>query len=205
MAGRFVVLEGIDGAGTTTQARLLEQALARKGTSVVTTREPSDGPIGTLIRAALTGRVRLPEAAGSGMLTEETVALLFAADRLDHYQATIRPAVERNMWVISDRYLDSSLAYQGVLMDDSWVSLINRHAVRPDLTVFLDVDVDVALARIGASRLGTERFEKRELLLNVRNAYLRLYANHGPEVLFLDAHRCVEDIHQAIVEAIEAL
>src|SRR5713101_5144548 len=96
--GRFIVLEGIDGAGTTTQAQLLSAELRRDGHLVLTTREPSDGPVGTLIRQALTGRLSLPERAGP--LSDETLALLFAADRLDHLQAQILPALQRGEVVI---------------------------------------------------------------------------------------------------------
>ncbi|HYY53573.1 MAG TPA: dTMP kinase, partial [Myxococcales bacterium] len=109
--GRFIALEGLDGSGTTTQAERIASVLRAQGRRVLLTREPSDGPIGTLIRLALTGRLGLPQR--SGPLTEEALALLFAADRVDHLAAVIEPALERGELVVCDRYVLSSLAYQG--------------------------------------------------------------------------------------------
>ncbi|HLL53606.1 MAG TPA: dTMP kinase, partial [Myxococcaceae bacterium] len=100
--GRFFVLEGLDGAGTTTQCERLASELRSRGFRVLVTREPSDGPVGTMIRQALTGRLGMP--GGNGPLAPETLALLFAADRADHLHARVRPALERGEIVISDRY-----------------------------------------------------------------------------------------------------
>jgi dTMP kinase len=143
--GRFVVLEGIDGSGTTTQAALAARSLRSDGLTVWETREPSDGPIGTLIRQALKGRLGLP--AFTGGLTERTLALMFAADRLDHLEAEILPALRRGEVVICDRYLLSSLAYQGATCPIGWVEEINAGAITPDLTLFLDVQPETAAHR----------------------------------------------------------
>ena len=120
--GRFIVLEGLDGAGTTTQAERIARALRERGSKVVVTRQPSDGPIGTQLRHALTGRLSLPN--GRGPLTEDTLALLFAADRLDHLAAIVEPALARGEIVLCDRYVLSSLAYQGSALPMAWVESI---------------------------------------------------------------------------------
>ena len=133
--GLFVVLEGIDGAGTTTQAERLVTALRAEGYRASSTREPSDGPIGTMIRQALKGRLGLPNHAGP--LGPQTLTLLFAADRVDHLEAQVLPALDRGEIVICDRYVLSSLAYQGMTLPMEWVSGINAFAARPDITLFL--------------------------------------------------------------------
>src|SRR4051794_39709628 len=110
-AGRFIVIEGLDGAGTTTQTERLATRLREEGHRVLTTREPSDGPVGMLLRQALTGRLTLPGA--HAPLADETLALLFAADRTDHLASRVEPALGRGEVVLCDRYVLSSLAYQG--------------------------------------------------------------------------------------------
>jgi dTMP kinase len=150
--GHFVVIEGIDGSGTTTQCALLADRLSEKGLPAHTTREPSDGPIGVLIRQVLTGRVVTPSPHGARPPTWTTMAALFAADRLDHLEAEIHPNLNDGVAVICDRYDYSSVAYQTVSGGggediSSWVLELNRHARRPDLTLVLDVDPVVAASR----------------------------------------------------------
>src|SRR5262249_53814736 len=169
-AGRFIVLEGIDGAGTTTQAELLSTELRREGRQVLTTGEPSDGPIGTLIRQALTETLHPPIQWGA--LSDDALALLFAADRLAHLRAQILPALERGQVVICDRYLLSSLAYQGSVLPVDWVEQINARAISPDLTIFLEVNAEIAAER-RASRGGkAELFENPERQRKVIQQYL---------------------------------
>jgi len=201
--GKFIVLEGIDGAGTTTQAQCLKSWLAGRGIQSVITREPSDGPVGMLIRNALRGRIRLPEVAGGGELPKETIALLFAADRVDHLRAEIFPALDRGIWVISDRYVHSSVAYQGTLIDTDWVAQINRYAVEPDLTLFLEIDVDTALGRIGADRVQTDIFETRELLERIAAGYGELYASGPDSTAVLDSTLPLEQVTRAMTDAVE--
>jgi dTMP kinase len=167
--GRFIVLEGIDGAGTTTQAQRLAAAL-RAGPAareVHVTREPSDGPIGTFIRSILTGRVVNANGAAPPW---EAMALLFAADRMDHVRAEIEPVLQRGGIVISDRYDASSLAYQSVSSGANssaatlgWIRALNVHARRPDLTLVLSVPHEVAAKRRDARGLSEELYEKLEL------------------------------------------
>lgn len=204
--GTFVVLEGIDGAGTTTQAARIAQALRGEGRKVLATCEPSDGPIGMLIRQALTRRLGLP--GGKGALSPETLALLYAADRTDHLQAQILPALERGEIVLSDRYLLSSLAYQGASLPMGWVEEVNGFAVPPDLTLFVSVEVAVAVRR-RAQRGGFEElFDAEEKQRRIARQYLaairrrarkdrivRLDGNAGPEEVTAQA---LKAIHAAI-------
>lgn len=169
MRGLFVVLEGIDGAGTTTQVARLAAILRAEGHRVLTTREPSDGPVGVMIRQALATRLVLP--GGRGPLTPETLALLFAADRTDHLAAQVRPALEAGTLVLCDRYVLSSLAYQGMELPQQWVGAVNDFAEAPDLTLFLEVDPAVAGER-RAQRGGTaELFEVDELQRKIAAQY----------------------------------
>lgn len=153
MSGSFVALEGIDGSGTTTQASLLTSWLLEQGRAVRLTREPSDGPIGSLIRLILKGRVT--SGVAGTPVDPGAIALLFAADRLDHIDTVIAPAMASGACVVSDRYVASSLAYQSIDLDIAWVKSINLMARQPDLTIFLRLDASVAIDRI-AKRQGTE-------------------------------------------------
>ena len=150
-AGRFVVLEGIDGAGTTTQVAKLVERLRREGAPPVrATREPSDGPIGALVRQVLSGRIVSPGGRAPGWAT---MALLFAADRMDHVESEIEPFLADGGIVVSDRYDASSLAYQSVSSGSGgeravdWIRQLNTHALRPDLTIVVDLPPDVAAER----------------------------------------------------------
>ncbi len=159
--GRFVVLEGLDGTGKSTHARLLVERLEAAGVKVHRTREPSDGPVGTFIREAIARREL--DGPGEWLPDADVLALLFAADRVDHVRTEVEPVLDAGVWVVSDRYLPSSLAYQtgGQWPDEhfvqnaidlehsqrEWVSTLNRKAIVPDLTIVLDLDPDLAAAR----------------------------------------------------------
>jgi dTMP kinase len=162
--GRFIVLEGLDGAGTTTQAERLAQALRAQGQQVLTTREPSEGPVGQLLRRALTGQLQRK-------LTSQALALLFAADRIDHLQSEVLPALEAGTQVICDRYVLSSLAYQGVDSPMEWVATLNAEARAPDLTLFLEVDVATAAKRRAARGGAPELFEVDALQRKIAQQY----------------------------------
>ncbi len=146
--GRFIVIEGIDGAGTTTQVKRLVAELRSRNIPASETREPTDGPVGMLLRQVLRGR--LVSASGAAPSWQE-LGLLFAADRLDHAASELRPRLAVGGWLISDRYDYSSVAYQSASAGDvaviPWLRELNRHAPRPDLTVVVDVSPDVARAR----------------------------------------------------------
>ncbi|MEZ4394803.1 MAG: dTMP kinase [Polyangiales bacterium] len=205
----FIVLEGIDGAGTTTQTARLAAALRARGDSVRTTREPSDGPIGVLIRQVLTGRLVLP-GERSEPLGWETMAALFAADRLDHVAAEIAPALRERTVVISDRYDASSVAYQGVTAGDdsvfAWILALNARARRPDLTVVLDVSPEVALARRTARAGRAEIYDDPALQSRLAGFY-RDIERHFPNdrVVHVNGDADADAVHRAVLAAVEAL
>jgi dTMP kinase len=165
MAGRFIVLEGIDGAGTTTQCARLAARLRTAG-PVRTTREPSDGPVGATIRQILAGRI---VGAGGRAPGWATMALLFAADRADHVDAEIAPFLATGGTIISDRYDASSLAYQSVSSGRGgegtveWIRTLNKHARRPDLTIVLDVPAEVAATRRASRGDAAQLYDQNEL------------------------------------------
>jgi dTMP kinase len=152
---QLIVLEGLDGAGTTTQARRLAQHLRARGQPAHLTREPSDGPIGRLIREMLTGQHALP----GQPISQSTFGLLFAADRIDHLQREVDPQLAAGAIVVSDRWYHSSLAYQGTGADRDWIAMLNSRARRPDLTIFLQVRPEVAAQRRIAAGRVQELFE----------------------------------------------
>jgi len=174
----FIVLEGIDGCGSTTHAKLLAEAIEKRGFQVVLTCEPSTGPIGTLIRQALQRRLPGPDPATPHSFDWTAMALLFAADRMDHLHSTILPALGTGSVVISDRYDLSSLAYQSVTShSDSdaipWIRELNAQARRPDLTLVIDVPAEVAEERRRLRGGVEELFEKRELQARLATVYTR--------------------------------
>jgi dTMP kinase len=201
--GKFVVLEGLDGAGTTTQTARLADALRARRVPVRATREPSDGPIGTMIRQVLAGRIILPTGRAPGWAT---MALLFAADRMDHVEAEIEPFLVSGGFVLSDRYDASSLAYQSVVSGRGgsdpveWIRTLNRHALRPDLTIALDVSADVAAARREARGEPIQLYEQNEVQRALAVFYRGL-AEHmrGDKVVLLRADGSVDDVHAQVL------
>jgi dTMP kinase len=203
--GRFIVLEGLDGAGTTTQTERLAAALRAEGHAVLTTREPSDGPVGTLIRQALTGRLVLP--GGAGPLAPETLALLFAADRTDHLRAKVLPALEAGKVVLSDRYVLSSLAYQGASLSMAWVDAINSHAIPADLTLFVGVAPEVAARRRAVRGEAAELFEADEAQRRIARQYLAAIRRRGgrERVVRIDGSQSVEAVTAAALAEVRKL
>lgn len=165
--GALIALEGIDGAGTTTQARLLVEWLIGRGERAHLTCEPSSGPVGRLLRDILGHRVGRPVDAAA-------VALLFAADRVDHLRAEIEPLRQQGTHVVTDRYLVSSLAYQSLEHDLSWVAEINRLAPDPDLTIYLRVDPGLARQRREARGSTQDLFEVDEMQRRISANYDQL-------------------------------
>jgi dTMP kinase len=203
--GVFIAFEGVDGAGTTTQAQLLEQWLEGLGRKALLTREPTDGPIGLTIRAILEGRLKDPRFAEERSPTDPAVmALLFAADRIDHMSQEMRPALEAGTDVITDRYLCSSLAYQSVDLPLEWVREINARAMNPDLTIYLRVPLKVAMTRI-EKRQGDSRdlYENRKMLEAVTNGYERVFSTSDlPGVVVLDGTETIESLAAKIQDVL---
>ncbi len=191
--GLFLVLEGIDGAGTTTQARLLAEWLESLGHKVTLTAEPTTRPVGALIRQILQGKL--------GEADETTMAFLFAADRADHMRSVILPALAAGRTVVSDRHYLSSVAYQSLGVEMAWVESLNSRFRRPDLTFFLDIDPAIGLARKQRQGNATERYEKVALLERVRANYLAAIAHAraaGERVETLDASEPIGAVQAAI-------
>lgn len=164
---RLLVLEGLDGAGTTTQAKRLVEHLRASGARAHGTREPSDGPIGRLIRELLVGGHAIP----TQSIAQSTFGLLFAADRVDHQQREVDPQLAAGVTVVSDRWYHSSLAYQGTGADRDWIAMLNSRARRPDLTIFLEVRPEIAAQRRVAAGRVHELFDDVRLQEEVAAGY----------------------------------
>jgi len=204
--GRFLVLEGLDGAGTTTQAAILARRLSAMGRRVHLTAEPSRGPVGGLVRRALKGAVA---GMGGRPLGQRTLALLFAADRLDHVAGEVAPRLAAGVDVVSDRYALSSLAYQSAATGDlGWVEALNREAPAPDLTIFLEVRPAVALRRRYAASAEREIYELPAFQRRVATAYrraLRRLRARGERVAVVDGEADVAAVAAAVERAARAV
>jgi len=197
----FIALEGIDGSGTTTQLDRLAAHLRGSNRSVLSTREPSVGPIGRLLRQILVGDHRLPDGTPADGLA---VALLFAADRRDHLRREIDPALAAGQDVICDRYLLSSLAYQADEADAAWVASLARDLREPDLTLLLDLPVPVAAARRHAAGRIDERYDADAVQERVAARYRALVAGN-PRAVVIDASASLDDVTRAVAAAVDKL
>lgn len=201
MRGKFIVLEGIDGSGTTTQLDRAVTFVESMGHPAVATREPSTGPIGRLLREALLGHLRMPDASG---LDGRTMALLFAADRIDHLQREVEPRLAAGTTVISDRYVLSSLAYQAEETDRAWVETLARGILHPDLTILLDISIEVAAARRAAAGRPIERYDADSYLAKVASNYRQLAKRDG-RVVILDGNASKDEVAEAVRQVLAPL
>jgi dTMP kinase len=198
--GRFIVLEGIDGAGTTTQTERLVAHLRARGGKAAATREPTGGPIGRLLREVLLGQHRMSDGTPVG---GSTMALLFAADRLDHLQREVEPLLAAGTDVVSDRYLLSSLAYQAVEADRAWVASLARGVRRPDLTILVDLPIEVAAERRRRAGRPVERYDADSTLARVAANYRQLARETGATVI--DGAATLDEVTAAITALCDAL
>ncbi len=189
----FLVIEGIDGAGTTTQTARLLAALDERGIKAHATREPTDGPIGKLLRQILAGEHAPTDAT--------TLGLLFAADRADHLQREIEPALADGQVVISDRYYHSSYAYQGSEEERDWIAKLNARARVPDCTFFLAVDPEVAAKRRDEDNREEELFDKLETQKRVAQGYCEVMTAcaASERIEQIDGHQSLDEIHAEIL------
>ncbi len=201
-AGLFITIEGGDGTGKSTQAALLEEWLRSRGRSVVRTREPGGTEVGVEIREIVLHH--------RGEVSPRAEALLYAADRAQHIQTLVRPALERGEVVLQDRYLDSSVAYQGAgrVLDPVEIrslSLWAAEGLLPDLTILLDLDEATARARLDNAQKRYDRLEseKSEFHARVRRAFLALADAEPDRFLVVDAARPVDEIAADIRRRLE--
>lgn len=188
--GIFVCVEGLDGCGKTTQAKLLVKRL-RGDYDAVYTAEPSDGKIGKLIKT----RYLHADKRGSAVIE----ALLFAADRLEHLKSEVLPALDEGKLVVSDRYVYSSLAYQGAAgLDLKWIEKINEHAVRPGLSLFIDVEPETVIQRLKRKRSVMENLETQ---LKVREIYLRFVDEDA--LVRVDGNRSKTEVAREIASIVK--
>jgi dTMP kinase len=203
--GLFIAFEGGDGAGKSTQAAQLAHALESRGLTVLRTREPGGTPIGEKLRSLVLDH-------GNGRIDAHTEALIFAASRAAHASQVIRPALERGEIVLSDRYIDSSVAYQGAGRDlgTDAVRSLNEWAtagLQPDLTVLLDVDPAAGRLRRTAGEAAEDRLESEadEFHTRIRAAFLELAASRPASYLVLPAQLPVTELAERILARVERL
>lgn len=201
MRGRFITLEGGEGAGKSTQGRLLVERLAGIGVDAIGTREPGGTPLAERFRAALLSGLVAPHGAAAE-------AIVFSAARIDHLDQKILPALERGQTVVCDRFVDSTRAYQGALgnVDVRLIAALERvvvGAAMPDLTLILDLPVETGLARAAARRGRdgvADRFEQQERGFHdgLRRAYLGIAAREPARCVVVDASRPEAEVADAV-------
>lgn len=207
MAGTFITFEGIDGSGKSTQLRLLANFLRLKGYEVVATREPGGTPVGIRLRAAL-----LDEQEQVDPLTE---LLVFAADRAQHVRRVLRPALETGQIVLSDRYADATIAYQGAgrgfapqLISE--IVELATEGLTPDRTLLFDLSVAESIGRMKRRAEGRRKADKgdrldaedQEFHARVRNAYLRMASDEPERFRIIDASASIEETHIRVKEVV---
>jgi dTMP kinase len=201
----FIVFEGIDSSGKTTQAELLKNSLIAKQEQAVISPEPSNGIIGNLIRQALKQRIifsKEPE------LFDRQMAYLFAADRHDHLYNDLDGVfklIKDNYHVISTRYYFSSLAYNCDTVEQfDFIQKLNDRFPNPDLTIYLDIPIEISLARL-QQRSSQEIYETKAKLTKVREQYQQIFANYQGKAIAIDGTKDQQRIHQTIVAQVQAI
>lgn len=206
--GKFITFEGIEGSGKSTQVRLLAEALGKKGISCITTREPGGTSFGEKIREII-----LQDTSSLAPITE---LLLYLAARAEHVKEVIVPALRNGIWVISDRYSDATIAYQGYGrgLDIDEIVRLNRvvtGGLIPDITFLLDIPVEAglnrAMERLKGKGAEPDRFEREsiEFHMRVRDGYLRLAEMESERIKVIDALGDENQIHKIVISHIEVL
>ena len=188
--GVFICIEGLDASGKTTHAHRLVRNLRRKGFDALYTTEPSRGEIGRFIRTYILQRKR--------RVPSVVEALLFAVDRVDHVEKEIKPMLEKGKIVVSDRYVYSTLAYQGAAgLDIKWIEEINRLALSPDLAIYIDVPPEVVVKRIRRKKSVMERLETQR---RVREVYMKFVENG--KLVPVDGNRRKDEVAKDILTVV---
>jgi len=194
--GKLIIIEGMDGSGTTTQTKMLANYLSALGLKVSSSAEPTDSPIGQEIRKWL----KEPIEKEPHLLT--MLALCFAADRMHHVNFCLAPALKTHDFVLVDRYVMSSMVYQGLHLPASFVAEINKFALKPDLTLLLDVSPRIAYERI-IIRQGPKDFYESEPMLNkLRQRYLHCAQLDPKNTALIDSSASPEQVHNHVVSII---
>ena len=202
MKAKFITLEGIEGSGKTSSLKSITDLLDKKNISYVVTREPGGSSIGKELRAILLD----PETE----ISPEVELMLMLSDRKDHVEKIILPNLEKGNWVVSDRFMDSSIAYQGGgrQIDKKLIISLSEHLnlPQPDLTLLFDLPVETSLSRVKA-RGELDRFEKEELEFHkrIRNTYLDLAKNNSNRIKIIDSSEKIESMLNNVKQAIEKL
>lgn len=205
--GKLIVFEGLDGSGQTTQAGMLKEWFTEKNQQqAYYTKEPTEGPIGLFLRLALANRLITSYNGKKEPIDNYTMALAFAADRMDHLNNEIIPKLKEGVYVIMDRYYLSSFAYQSLTVDHKWLIKINEFATRPDLTIFLDVPPAICKKRMEQQRWHVELYEELPKLEKVFENYrknIRELRMLGETIEVVDANVPTKDVHKTIVNIIK--
>lgn len=192
--GKFIVIEGIDGAGTTTMTHQVAGALRRSGLRVIETAEPTRANVGRLLRRVITK---------DEQISNNASALLFAADRIYHDETFITPHIASGAWVICDRYLLSSLVYQALDgCDRRWIYRINQYARRPDLTFVLRCDPETAVKRLESSRNRKDKYEYYDFMRRAACRYEEAEQLADWPTVDIDATQAREDVLKSVLEHI---
>lgn len=197
--GKFITLEGIDGAGKSTHLAFIAEYLRATGKQVVVTREPGGTPLGEMLRDLVLSQA----------MHVETETLIMFASRREHIDKVIVPALEKGIWIISDRFTDATYAYQGggrgiaaerLKMLENWV----QGSLQPDLTFLFDVPIEVSRERLTLN-MSLDRFEqeKQEFFMRVRAAYLACAAAQPQRIRVIDSSRSIPDIQTELTGLIE--
>ncbi|MFQ6010507.1 MAG: dTMP kinase [Candidatus Aenigmatarchaeota archaeon] len=193
MGGTFIVFEGLDGSGLSTQAGMLRNWLQDKGVTAILTKEQTDGIIGGIIKSSLKKEWKTDPLA---------LQMLFVADRANHLANEIEPALNNGNIVICDRYVLSTLAFGGIKCDVEFLKMFNSRFRKPDMTFIIDTPPEVCLQRIGKARFETELFEEKEKFTKVRDNYLSL-KYHFPNTFVINGNRSKEDVFKDVRKIIE--
>ena len=201
----FIVIEGTDGSGVSTQSALLEKKLKDEGREVYLTKEPTNGPAGAMIRLILTGRLSSNIGdTDTKSVDPYTLALLFASDRMDHLYNDINNKLDIGVSVVCDRYYLSSLAFQGLDIEFNWLYAINSKCRKPDLTVFLDVPAALSWKRMQRNRWRVELFEEQSKLEQVRQNYIKAIdylTKQGENIVIVNGNLPTIEVHRSILKA----
>ena len=198
--GLFITFEGADGCGKTTQLKLLAEYLQKNGVDVLVTREPGAKGLGEKLRDILLNY--------DGVVSDRCEAFLFLADRAQHIDTIVTPAVDAGKIVLCDRHIDSTAAYQGYGrgQDIEQINKLNMIATsgrKPDLTIVFDIDAETSLARVGSTK---DRMESSgiEFFNRVRDGYLKIAAQETARVKVLDATKSIDEVQQDVIELINS-